>query len=423
MTDLKWNPDEQINQNMIPVSKTKMREFGLNSSSSTFVKDLNELQQSPPNIIVAKAVKNLSFVQNYFKKQHLKKNISYIMGLGVYQQLHTSKQFKNKKLLKPSKLKFKNLYKPYKGQPLDNKTILIFRTGGIGDLLFIQPNLIYLKNKYPTCTIKFACGPQYQSMVETWDCVDEVLDLPFSLKNLTTSDYHVLFEGVIERCKLAENVNAFNLFSEWMGLNLPDNLLIPKQSAKQEMIDFSMEKLNNWNIKPNNFILMQIRASSPIRTPRPEFWRNLINELTDYGYDIILTDSPRQSEYLNKFISTIKNPNQVFNFCQYSESLDYTIGLTSLCKMSIATDSAINHITASLDKPCYGIFGPFPGYIRLKTYPKAKWVDAKKECAPCFLHSQQPCKHSSYEGFSPCYDNIDINKIIIEIKEMYKKET
>jgi len=62
---------------------------------------------------------------------------------------------------------------------------LVFRTGGIGDLLFIQPNLIYLKEKYPTCTINFACGPQYQSMVETWDCVDNVVDLPFSLVDLT----------------------------------------------------------------------------------------------------------------------------------------------------------------------------------------------------------------------------------------------
>ena len=416
---LQWNTEEVENRKIKPISQTQMRNFGLTNASVSMANNLNELRKSPPNIIIAKALTNLTFVQNYFKKQTLKKNINYIMGLGVYQQLYTDSRIQNKKLLKPSKLKFKNVYKPYQGQSLDNKTILIFRTGGIGDLLFIQPNLIYLKKKYPTCIIKFACGPQYQAMIETWDCVDQVLDLPFSLKDLTNSDYHVLFEGVIERCRLAESTNAYNLFSKWMGLDLPDELLIPKQHPKKEMVKFANQKLNNWNVKPNDFILMQIRASSPVRSPNPKFWKILIDKLTDCGYNIILTDSPRQSKQLDQFISSTKNYNKVFNFCQYSESLDYTIALISLCKLSIATDSAINHIAASLDKPCYGIFGPFPGHIRLSTYPKARWVDAQKDCAPCFLHSQQPCKNATHDGYSLCYNNINIEQIVSEIKEMF----
>jgi ADP-heptose:LPS heptosyltransferase len=232
----------------------------------------------------------------------------------------------------------------------------------------------------------------------------------------------VLFEGVIERCKLAEKVNAYFLFSEWMNLNLPNNLLIPKQFAKQQMIDFSTEILNKWGIKINDFILMQIRASSPIRTPHPNFWKQIIDKLTDDGYKIILTDSPHQSKNIDNFIKFIKNPKQVFNFSQYSQSLDYSIGLISLCKMTIATDSSINHIAASLGKPCYGIFGAFPGEIRLSTYPKAKWVNAQKECSPCFIHSQQPCKYASHDGFSPCYNNINIDQLINEVKDIYHGE-
>ena len=108
-------------------------------------------------------------------------------------------------ILKPARMQFKNIYRPYNGQDLTNKTILVTRQGGIGDLLFIQPNLIYLKEKYPSCTIKFACGPQYQSMIEEWDCIDEILDLPFPVDEMFTfnSDYQLVFEGVIERCKEA----------------------------------------------------------------------------------------------------------------------------------------------------------------------------------------------------------------------------
>jgi ADP-heptose:LPS heptosyltransferase len=420
MSTFQWQTDIQPNQVFKKVTNTQLRLMGLPINIETRVKDLKELRENPPNIIIAKAVKTLRFVQNYFEEQQLTKNINYVMGLGVFQQLHRSSSTGSRKFLKPSSLKFKNFYKPFRGQDLTDKTLLIFRTGGIGDLLFIQPNLFYLKEKYPTCVIKFACGPQYRSMVETWSCVDEVLELPFSLRHLQESDYHALFEGVIERCKLAESINAYNLFSEWLGLNLSDDLLIPKQSAKSDLVDFCLKKLSEWNIEPYSFVLMQLRASSPVRTPSPDFWMILINELTKKGYDIILTDSPRQADHVDQFIRRVKDPNKVFNFCKYSQSLDYSIALTSLCALTLATDSAMNHIAASLSRPCVGIYGPFPGYIRLKTYPKAAWVDAKRNCAPCFIHSQVPCKES-LDGFSPCYNSLDLEDIMEKIDSVRER--
>jgi ADP-heptose:LPS heptosyltransferase len=94
-----------------------------------------------------------------------------------------------------------------------------------------------------------------------------------------------------------------------------------------------------------------------------------------------------------------------FNFSQYSESIAYTIALASLCKCTLGTDSALSHIAASLDKKCFGLFGPFPGHIRLKTYPKAAWVDAKRHCAPCFIHSQESCPQAK-DDHSPCYNEL-----------------
>ena len=416
--EVEWKQEKMPQRNTAQVSSFKMRELGIKPDEITIVNNIEDLRKSPPGIIIAEAVMTTSFVQNWFRRQYLVKKKRYVMGLGVYQQLHKSVMpgRKPKKVLKPAPTKFINSYKPYTGQSLDEKTILVFRTGGIGDLLFIQPNLIYLKSKYD-CKIKFACGPQYQSMVETWDCVDEVLDLPFEAKHLYQSDYHVLFEGVIERCKEAETVNAYNLFSRWLGLNLPDQLLVPKQDPKEEMIDECMKQLEKWNLQDDSFILMQIRASSPIRTPRPSFWLNVINELTERGHNIVLTDNPRQAENIDNFIKAVKHPEKVFNFCQYSLSLDYSIAITKFAKMTLATDSAFAHIAASLNVPCFGVYGPFPGYIRLKTYPRSAWVDAPKECAPCYIHSNQPCPKAGQDGFSPCYDNINIPDMINKIEE------
>jgi len=397
--------EEQIKKDLKPIHRSTLRQFGLRVQDMNHVDNLEELRKSPPNIVIAQSQKHFRFMQNYFKEQTLKKKGKYVMGLGVFQQLVYNQSNSKYKMLKPAPMRFKNMYKPYIGQNADNKTILIFRTGGIGDLLFIQPNLIYLKNKYPSCYIKFACGPQYQPMVENWDCVDEVLDLPFPYKHLQESDYHMLFEGVIERCKEAETKNAFNLFSEWLGLDLPDNLLLPRQEPKEELMDECFKILKEWNLENDSFVLMQLRASSPIRTPRHEFWAKIIDELNERGHRVLLTDNPRQANNVDEFINTLKKPEMTFNFCQYSKSIAYTIALTSLSKATFATDSALGHIAASMDIKCFGVFGPFPGFIRLKTYPKAAWVDAKKDCAPCFMHSQTPCSQS-FNGYSPCYDEL-----------------
>jgi len=399
--------DEATRRDFKPVSPSAIRKFGLDVENIREVESLEELRKNPPNIIIAEAKKSFKFIQNFFKNQELKKRVKYVMGLGVYQQLQYGGSGGKLKLLVPSNVKFSNVYRPYLGQPLqDGESVLVFRTGGIGDLLFIQPNLIYLKEKYPNCIIRFACGPQYQSMVETWDCVDEVLDLPFAFSALQNSTYHVLFEGVIERCRQAHFDNAYNLFSTWMGLNLPDELLIPKQDAKPELVDFCLEKLAEWGLKEKDFILMQLRASSPIRTPRHEFWLKIINELNSRGHKVLLTDNPRQTDKVDAFINLCDKPEMVFNFCKHSDTIAHSIALTKLAKAVIATDSAMNHIAASLGVNVFGIYGPFPGDIRLKTYGKlASWVDASRECGPCFIHGQLPCQHA-VGGYSPCYDEL-----------------
>jgi ADP-heptose:LPS heptosyltransferase len=342
------------------------------------------------------------------------------MGLGVYHQLHFDTRI-NQRLLKPASIKFKNIYRPYTGQDLTDKTLLIWRTGGIGDLLFIQPNLKYLKEKYPTCKIFFACGPQYQSMVKTWDFIDDVIDLPFSTYYMFQADYHAIFEGVIERTKQAEKENAYHLFTKWLGLNLPEELLIPKQKPTEQALFLSKKTLEEFNIKEKDFILIQMRASSPIRVPNPKVFKNLIDALTKNGHTIVLTDSPPNEGEIKRFISTLNDKDKVFNFSGYSKEIADTIAMASLAKLCISTDTALNHISISVGTKTFGIFGPFPGEIRLSTYPKnlCDWINIEDNCAPCFIHSMNGCSNQS-NGYSKCYDKLDIDKSIEKIENLLK---
>jgi len=389
-------------------------------NSLRIVNNIDELKKHPHNIIIAESTRDVEFTQNRSKKQRLKKKGKYVMGLGMFEQLHLDPRNLKDKILKPASIKFNSLYKQYQGQDLTNKTLLVWRTGGIGDLLFIQPNLIYLKQKYPTCKIKFACGPQYQSMVKAWAFIDEVLDLPFGFQKLIQSDYHVIFEGVIERTKQSETENAYNLFSKWMGLDLSNDLLQPKQEPKKETLNEVQNKIEELGFKGKDFILLQLKASSPIRTPSPDVWLKIVNELLKDGNKIIITDAPHNSDMVNKFLEKVDQKyinKDIFNFSPYSLELDYGVALCSLAKIVVGTDSAMMHIAASLDVPCMGVYGPFPGEIRLSLYKNSDWVNCKKECSPCFSHMNTPCKNSK-GGYSQCYENIDINEFITKFRKV-----
>lgn len=394
------------------ITNYDLSKFGLLSSSPIMVKTIDDLRKNSHNIIIAEARKDLKFKQNDFQREHkLMKKENYVMSLGVYKQLHKINSL-NMKFLKPSPLKFSNIYKPYNGENLDNKKILVWRHGGIGDLLFISPNLRYIKKTYPTSKIIFACGQQYRDMCKEWEFIDELIDLPFTTSRMFNVDYHVIFEGVIERTEEAKYVNAYELFSKWIGLNLQNEILVPEQRPNDDSLNKCKEILKQWNIDEKSFILIQPRASSPIRSPRPSIWKNVIDSLVSkYNCNVLITDSPGNEKGVDLFISTLSNKDKVYNFSKYSETIAETIAMTSLSKVVIGIDSSLIHIAESLKIPSVGIFGPFPGNIRLGTYKYCEWIDIKTECSPCFIHGNGLCKNSKY-GYVSCYDNLNIDELV-----------
>ena len=407
-----FNYDKQPMTSKV-VPKSTIKKLGLSNRPTGMAKSLDKLRNNKFNMVICECVNSAPFTQNKFKQQILKKKQRYVMGLGIYQQLWYD-NYRKRKILKPTISKFNNLYRPYNGQNLDNKTLLVSRTGGIGDLLFIQPNLIYLKEKYPTCTIKFACGPQYQDMVKYWTCIDVLLDLPHTVNHFLQADYHAYFEGVIERCEEAHTENSYRLFSKWLGLNLPDEKLIPSQEPSPIALDYCDKLLKEHNIDRNKMLLFQMRASSPIRTPRPSIWKDLMLKLINKGYQILITDNPLQSDNIDLFIKMVGS-NKVFNFSTYSKDLSYTIAMATFARCCVSTDSSLIHIAASLPIPAFGLYGPFPGEIRLTTYNHIGWVNAEKDCSPCFKHGSSPCKNST-NGHSNCYDNLDLDYCVHKIE-------
>jgi len=399
------------------ITRGDLYKFGLKEQTSIMVETIDDLRKSPPHIIIAESLINIHYKQNNNERaQQLVKKQSYVMPMGVYQQM--CRDPRNKvTILKPGKVKFTNVYRPYNGEDLTDKSILVWRQGGLGDILFISPNLRYLKNKYPSCKIIFACGPAYQSMVREWPFIDGIVDLPFEQAKLFNANYHVLFEGVIERTHEAERVNAYRLFSRWMGINLPDEDLVPKQIPNYSSTQKVSDILSGWNIPLHKYVVVQLRASSPIRCPRLSIWKKIIDNITDKNINVIITDSKTQKETINSFISTLNNKDKVFNFSEHSAEISDTIALVSTAALVVGVDSSLVHIAESTGVKSFGIYGPFKGELRLGTYKNAKWIDAQATCAPCFKHGNGLCSNS-FLGHPRCFDNLNIEDINRTIEGM-----
>jgi len=405
--------------------------FGLDITSTDMVDTIDTLRKNKPNIIIGTCTNNFMFRQNNGPIQKLQKKENYVMSLSVYANLEFDRYKTNPKTglgvrnLKPAKIKFYDIYRPYEGQDLSNKTLLVMRTGGIGDLLFIQPNLIYLKNKYPTCKIVFASSAPYHPMLENWDCIDKVISLPFGAKILYQSNYHLIFEGVIERTKEAHHINAYELFSKWMCLNLSKDLLRPIQPVRiDRYTEISQVLKNKFNIDDSSdkICTVQLKASSPIRTPHPEqLWLPILKFILSRGYKIVIVDNPALHEQIENIINTYFGDikDSLVNFVKYSKDISYAIALASMSEIVIGPDSSMVHIAESVGTKSFGIYGPFPGSIRLSTYKYNSWIDCKADCSPCFTHGHRPCIYGGQNGgCSPCYQNINMSEFIKKFKEL-----
>jgi len=419
-----------------------LKNLGNNLEDTTKIHDtIDSLRSTIPAMAIATPQRTFSYSTSVDinKKpivQTLNQCVDTVMSLFYYDHLQYDRS--RNLCLTPSPTKFYDVYKPYTGQSLNGCKLLVWRSGGIGDLLFIQPHLKYLKKIYPDCRIEFATSDQYIPLIKRWKFIDAVFSFPITLDRFKTADYHLTFEGVIERCAEAHTTNAYKLFRKWMCIDTPDDCLCPSLNPNDKRIHKTVNKfLKDRAIKTNDFILFQLRASSPIRTPSSGVWKQIIEPLVRQNHKIVITDGPQHYGNIEKFIRHLF-PNyrpKIFNFAKQSEDINYSICLASKAKLVIAPDSSLVHIAAGVKTPVFGVYGAFPGNIRMETYPKADWIEAERSfiCRyggnKCYLHGHLPCpaakRHPNHlfidSSISPCYELIDFDLANEKITKLLKR--
>jgi ADP-heptose:LPS heptosyltransferase len=303
---------------------------------------------------------------------------------------------------------FEGVYPKYSGEDLTNKRILMFRTGGIGDLFFLSSIPYYLKKKYSGCFIRVASG--CKEPLENSPAIDELYSMPFDVTLATDVDYVAYFQGIIESSsEKSKTTHAVDMFFSYFNIDsthLPAEEKKPRLIFKSDEMTWLAEELKKLSVTEKDLVIgIQMETSAPLRNYPRENLKTIIDILAkEENVKIFIIGSMQQAQTAG-FLKG-NHPNVI---PAISYDVRKSIVLLNRYNIVIAPDSFIIQAAGALDKPLIGLYGPFASEVRMKYFRNAIGMEPKVVCSPCYKHDYRAC----IKGFpSPCFSLITPENVL-----------
>jgi ADP-heptose:LPS heptosyltransferase len=306
----------------------------------------------------------------------------------------------------------------WKGEDLAGKSLIAFRTGGIGDLIAIVTCLRALKVKYPTSTLVLGCSPNFGRILQFPEIYDQI-QLPMKLAELKKRDYCLFFEKAIETNPEAETKSIYDIFREIFHLTEDEFKMvkpaISEDTLLQPDVDSVIRKFEALNGPFCNYkhVLVQISASVPKRSVPLATYIEMIARSKD-NVKFWFVGNQAQLKEIHQVIETFASTpyaKKVIDLSKYLPKMEQVTLFVKKVDVVMGPDSSLLHIAGCLGKPMIGLFGPFPSQLRLLYYDNAVGIDANSQCEyargeykSCFEHSNGSCQLAQkiLEYYSPC---------------------
>jgi len=299
----------------------------------------------------------------------------------------------------------------------NGKNILLCRSGGFGDLMFLTPLLRAMRAKWPTASLSFATTTYYREALQDNPLLDAIIPYPHKTETAEKYDAILWFEGLIEWSEKAKTTNSIDLHADFAGVELTQDKTMDYYAHSRHL-----ESMNIRFPKPKGpRIGVQLSASARARTYPPKLIGELIGQLADWiaplEGQIILFDAPRKEkpEDIDPIILSLPTEDPPLSFGQ-------SAAILSTCDGMIAPDSALCHVAGALNIPTVALYGPFPWQLRTQYAPSIHGINGHARCAPCFWHDREsvwpkdgPCATS---GKCEALASIEPDRIIKELKRI-----
>lgn len=278
--------------------------------------------------------------------------------------------------------------KPY-DPGADPDSILVCRSGGFGDLLFMTPLLRALRARHPRARITFATADHYADAIRHHPAVDGLAAYPVPAAVLERHDAVLWFEGAVEWDPRARTTHYVDLLAAVAGIELTQG----RNMNVALCDDWRKTAAERWPRRYARRIGVQLAASAKCRTwPHIGRFIQLALELPDT--EVLVFDSPDDFRERSELRANLvwlpwSDPAPTFG-----ESM----ALLETCHAVVAPDSAICHAAAALGRPVVAVYGSFPRSLRTIYEPSVQTFSGQLPCAPCFWHARS----SEFPPDAPC---------------------
>lgn len=346
-------------------------------------------------------------------KRTLKANTEYVVNgdlLKVLERIH------GKKVKRIDEVTWTNTVSWEKA-----KNVLLYRAGGIGDIIFILPYLSSLKKLNPKMHITFCTMHGNKDVLSISKYVDAVLEDPIEfLPMVGKYDKVITFDRFIEENPEAEKTNAFDIgkkFFDGIERGPFESTITPGNPVGEKI-----------------HLAISIATSSKIRDISPAIWFDFLHNLNPDKFRITLVAPPMQEKDVIDIAQSVAGFNPNLEIRKLVEP-----SLLTAMKFSLETDPP--HVGIGADSgwvnlwgyhgvPVIGLYGPFDSWLRMKYYERALGIDVISKCifgknenGSCFLHKTGSCDLADFkdELFAPCLHQIDSDHILEAVEWMIKK--
>lgn len=406
-------------------SPKNIKKLGINKYSTDKLKTIKEIKDIDLGMVNLHCLRDsvMTISGNNVKFIRGKK---YIMPMNYYTSSKKDKNLKEK-IFKPSKKTFTELFKRYDGQDLNNKKLLISRTGGLGDIVVLGGLCEAIKDKYPNCKLTFCTSPGFVGILTTFKdgLIDEAYTVPYEDKILEKNDYHVFLIHAIENCLESKHMNFFEVFQKISGLDYDPKKYITRLYPI-EAIDNELKKY----IKPKT-IVFHMKSSTKLRALELKKWLDIMNICIARGYNIGIVDKFDEFENIEIFL---KNSglidHGVQNLSKFCKTPQHLVSVCNVSIGGICIDSGVAHIISALRKPLVGLCGPYSAYHIGGFYSKetsiyldsvGKWNECGKNDNGCGFNSQESsCPFLLSNLPVGCLNFIDNNLIVDSFEKVYE---
>lgn len=259
----------------------------------------------------------------------------------------------------------------YKATP---KSILLIRSGAIGDLLLLSPCIAALKAKYPNAKILLSCYEKH------WPILDAIgihgnRPYPLEVEVLSSYDLIIPLENIIELAT-EKGVHATDAFAEALGVTVTDYK--PVYSVTNDEKRAALTKYPRPTfcggdpIQPKPRVALQLHASSKVRGYPLQNWNFIMQQLLNRGWEIMLLGSQ----------DGIKGAPPAIKDCS-GLSFREAAAVLATCDVFCGVDSSFFNLCPALGVPAIGLFGPVDWRTRVKEGRGQYAIGGVGECAPC----------------------------------------